>query len=101
MNNVEFEDIKIKLPELRVWFDDREIYLSLSQLRLLMILLSHPIDFFTYDELITRLDLTSIQGLHQLVLQLRAKLGSRYVINLYRCGYALTRESRSQKEKES
>lgn len=94
MNNIVFEEIKVKMPELRTWFGDREIYLSLSQLRLLMILLSDPSGLFTYRELIARADLTTQEGLAQLVLQLRRKLNNKYIINIPALGYVLTERKR-------
>ena len=90
MNSVEFQEIRIKMPELRTWFSDREIYPSLSELRLLMILLTDPWDVFTHDELITRMNLTSLEALQQLVYKLRNKLDGKYILSVSGTGYAFT-----------
>lgn len=92
MNDIVFEEIKVKLPELRVWFDDREIYLSLSQLRLLMILLTDPQGVFTNDELVAMTDMMSRESLHQVVPKLRRALGGKYIVSVRGTGYSLTKE---------
>ena len=87
MNNIEFKEIKIKLPELRVWFGDREIYLSLSEWRVLLTLLSDPRGRFSTEELVARLDLPRAQSLHVLIAHLRKKLNRKYIVTT-RWGYA-------------
>lgn len=101
METIIFNDIKIKLPELRVWFGDREIYLSLSELRVLLTLLSEPRGRFTTEELVARLDLPRAQSLHVLIAHLRKKLNKKYIVTTP-WGYAFAHgvdqpESLSQK----
>lgn len=91
MHNVEFEEIKIKLPELRIWFRDREIFPTLAELKLLMVLLSAPRETFSTDELVIRLDLPSTQSLHVMIAHLREKLDQQYIITMRGYGYAFAR----------
>ena len=100
-NTVEFEDIRIKLPELRTWFRDQEIFPTLAELKLLMVLMSAPCEIFSTDELVMRLDLPSTQSLHVMIAHLREKLDQQYIITMRGHGYAFARESYSQKAKES
>jgi DNA-binding response OmpR family regulator len=97
MNSVEFEEIKIKLPELRTWLGEREIYPTLTELRLLMVLLSDPYYPFTSGELIRRLQLTGIASLSTTICHLRKRLFQKYVVTVHGCGYAFAAESHSQK----
>lgn len=91
MNNVEFEDIRIKMPELRMWFGDREIYPSLTEMRLLLILLSDPCGGFATEELVTRMGLTGKQSLHTLIANLRRKLDQKYIFAVRGWGYTFAR----------
>jgi len=91
MNNVEFEDIKVRLPELRTWFHDKEVYPSLQELRLLLVFLSDPYHCFTNHELIDRIDLTSKNALHVLVKRLRSMLDQKYIFAMRGNGYAFAR----------
>jgi len=91
-NNILFKDIKIKLPELRTWFDGREVYPSLQDLRLLMIFLSDPYKQFSGDELITLVDLPSKASLHTLVCRLRQLLDGKYIFAVRGWGYAFAKE---------
>lgn len=95
MNNIEFEEIKIKLPELRIWFRDREIFLTLAELKLLMVLVSAPRETFSTNELIIRLDLPSAQSLHVMIAHLREKLDQQYIIIMRGYGYAFTQNGRT------
>lgn len=94
MSNLEFEDIKIKLPELRTWFRDREIFPTLAELKLLMVLVSAPHERFSTDELVARLDLPSHQSLHVMIAHLREKLDQQYIITMRGYGYAFAKKER-------
>jgi DNA-binding response OmpR family regulator len=95
MNNIEFEEIRVMLPELRIWFGDREIYLSMTEMRLLLILLSDPRAVFPVHELTRRMDLMSREALIVTVSHLRQKLGKKYIVTTPRVGYALAQRSKN------
>jgi len=92
MNNISFEDIIIKVPELRIWFQDKEIRPSLQDLRLLLILLSEPYRKFSTNELINLIDLPSKPALQTLVCRVRRMLGGKYIIAVPGYGYTFARE---------
>jgi hypothetical protein len=95
MNNIEFEEIRIKLPELRVWYGDKELFPSLIQIRLLLIFLSNPYWAFGSQELVNKLQLSSHGALIAQIHRLRVMLDRKYIVTaLY--GYAFSKESRSQ-----
>lgn len=89
-DSLRFEDVQVRFPDLRVWRGDREIYLSMMQLRLLLILMSSPYECFTHEELVQRMDLAGVEGLPQVALWLRRKLGGHYVLSVRGMGYAFS-----------
>lgn len=93
-NNIEFETIKVKMPELRIWCEDTELFPSLTELRLLLLFLSDPYKRFEPDELISRLQLTSRASLTTLVHNLRERLGHRYIVTVPGWGYTFAREKK-------
>lgn len=92
---IQFEEISIHLPELRVYFGAKELCVSLTQLRLLMLLLSDPYGRFTNDELIRRLQLPSRPSLNVLICNVRELLDQKYIVTLHGFGYAFTMEKHS------
>ena len=88
MNNIVFEDVRIMMPDLRIWLGDQQIHPSLTELRLMLILLSDPYEAFTSGELIRRLQLPSRQALAVTVWKLRQRIEQRYIISVHGCGYA-------------
>jgi DNA-binding response OmpR family regulator len=95
MSNVEFDDIKVELPELRTWLGEREIYPTLTELRLLMVLLSDPYYAFSAGELIRRLQLTGIASLSTTICHLRKRLCQKYIVTVHGCGYAFAQKGRN------
>ena len=90
MNNIEFEEIRIKFPELRVWYGDVELYPTFIQMRLLLIFLSGPYIPFRSQELINKLQLSSQAALIAQVHRLRLLFQKKYVVSVPG-GYAFAR----------
>lgn len=63
----------------------------MSQLRLLLILLEDPHDVFGYQKLVSRMDLTGMEALHQVICKLRTKLSDKYIVTVPGIGYSLTK----------
>ena len=89
---IQFEELSIRLPELRVHLRGKEINVTLTQLRLLTILVSDPYGHFTSEELIRRLQLPSRPALAVLITNVRELLGQKYIVTLHGFGYAFTVE---------
>ena len=89
---VSFGDLTIRVPELRVHLRERELNVSLAQLRLLMIFLSDPYGRFTSDELVRRLQLPSKQALNVLICGVRELLDQKYIFTVRGYGYAFALE---------
>jgi DNA-binding response OmpR family regulator len=87
-NCVRFGDVTVRMPELQVCFRGREIHLTLTQLRLLMIFLSDPFGRFSSAELVRRAQLPSKPALNVLITNLRALLDQEYIRTLHGFGYA-------------
>src|SRR5512138_1005909 len=81
-SSIEFEDLKIVLPELRVWFRNAEIYPSLRELRLLLVFLSDPHRTMSTKELIDRTDVMSLQALYTLIARVRVLLDQQYIFTV-------------------
>jgi len=92
MENIIFEDIKVKLPELQVCFRGEEIHMTLTQLRLLMIFLSDPYGRFTNEELVWRSQLPSKPALKVLITNIRSLLDQKYIVTVHGFGYAFAQE---------
>jgi Response regulators consisting of a CheY-like receiver domain and a winged-helix DNA-binding domain len=97
--SINFEDVTVMMPELKVCFRGNDIHLSLTQLRLLMIFLSDPYGRFTSEELIRQMELFSKPHLNVVVTHLRKQLDQKYIFTVRGFGYAFALESHSQKEK--
>ena len=89
-NCLRHEDLTIYLPDLRVCLREKELYVSISQLRLLMIFLSDPYGHFATSELIRRLRLPSKPALSVLICGLRELLEQKYIVTVRGFGYAFT-----------
>jgi DNA-binding response OmpR family regulator len=89
-NEIQFEEIKVDLAEMRVWLDRAEISLSMQELRLLMVFLADPYRCYSNQELITSVRLTSLNSLHALVNRVRTRLGQKYIVTVRGWGYAFT-----------
>lgn len=89
---IRFGNLTVSLPDLRVHACEKELYLTLTQLRLLLIFLSDPYGQFATSELIRRLQLPSKQSLIVLVCVLRERLDQRYIFTLQGYGYAFALE---------
>jgi hypothetical protein len=90
MHNIEFEEIRIKLPELRVWYGDKELFPSLIQIRLLLIFLSNPYWEFGSQELVNKLQLSSHGALIAQIHRLRVMLDRKYIVTAP-YGYAFSK----------
>ena len=102
MENIEFQEIRIKVPEMRIWHGDTEVFPSLTELRLLMLFLSDPYKKFEPEELINRLQLTSRASLMTLIHHLRVRLNTctacrrkckKYIVTVPGWGYAFAERS--------
>ena len=89
---INFEDITVQLPELKVCFRGNAIHLTLTQLRLLLIFLSDPYGRFTNEELIRRMELFSKSHLNVVVTHLRKLLDQQYIFTMRGYGYAFAIE---------
>ncbi len=85
---IKFDAITVSLPELRVHIQGKEIYPTLTQLRLLMIFLFNPYGEFTGDELIRKLQLPSRPALNVLIANVRSLLDQKYIVTVHGFGYA-------------
>lgn len=85
---VRFDEITVRMPELQVCFRGKELHLTLTQLRLLMIFLSDPYGQFTNAELVRRIQLPSKPALNVLITNVRSLLDQKYIFTLHGFGYA-------------
>lgn len=95
MNHIEYNDILIKLPELRVYFKKVERHLTFAELRLLLIFLSEPEQTIESGELIRRARLTTRSALARYVNSLRNILDQKYIYNQRNSGYSFEPPQRS------
>lgn len=78
-NYIHFDDLTVSLLQLRVWHGEKEIHFTLSELRVLLTLLSEPHRTFSREELIQLADLTSTAALWTLISRIRDLLGKQYI----------------------
>lgn len=85
-------ELTVRLPDLRVYRRDKELCVSLAQLRLLMIFLSDPYGRFSTGELVRRLQLPSQPALSVLICNTRTLLEQKYIHTVRSYGYVFTLE---------
>lgn len=95
MDPITFEDITIKLPELRVYYKKVERHLTFAELRLLLILISDPLRIIPAEELLHRSKLTTKESLAKYVNSLRNILDQKYIYNARNFGYAFQKKQDS------
>jgi DNA-binding winged-HTH domains len=89
-----FFDIKVSLLELKVWQGEKQIHMTLAELRLLLAFLEYPYKVISREELIRRADVTSLSALYGLINRLRVLLGHQYVFTRGGLGYSFTQTGR-------
>lgn len=92
--NMYFFDIKVSLLELKVWQGEKQIHMTLAELRLLLAFLEYPYKVISREELIKRADVTSLDALYSLIGRLRVLLGHQYVFTRGGMGYSFARTGR-------
>jgi len=88
--HIRFENITVNLIELQVRVGNTPIHFTLSELRVLLILLAEPTEIISFHELIRRADLTSMEQLQVLIARLRTLLDRRYIFTVRGSGYSFT-----------
>jgi len=88
MNPVTYEDLTIKLPDLRVYYKRVERHITFVELRILMILLAEPTVVITAEELVRRAGLTNKASLCKYISTLRSIFDQRYIHTIHGTGYS-------------
>jgi DNA-binding response OmpR family regulator len=76
---VQFNEIGVDLPELRVRIAGQPVHFTLIELRLLLIFLQDPYKVISVEELAARADLASPSSVQVTIHRLRALLGQKYI----------------------
>ncbi len=90
---IRFNDVTVSLLELRVWFREKELSLSLRELRLLVAFLEEPYQIISREELIRRVDLMSSAALQAMICRLRSAFDHQYIVTHHELGYSFVRIS--------
>ncbi len=90
---IRFNDVTVSLLELRVWFREKELSLSLRELRLLVAFLEEPYQTISREELIRRVDLMSGAALQTMICRLRSVFDHRYIVTHHELGHSFVRIS--------
>jgi DNA-binding response OmpR family regulator len=89
IKDIEYKEIRITLPELRVKVKEEPVSLSLTEIRLLLILLEEPFRIIPSGEIIQRAKMTSLNALQVYLARLRIKLDNKFIYCERSRGYSL------------
>ncbi len=90
MNPIQYEEITVQLPDLKVFYKRTERHLTFAELRILLIMLSDPARIIPTGELIHRAKLTTKSALAKYISALRAILDQKYIFSHRGEGYSFT-----------
>ncbi len=93
MQPIEYQDVSVKLPDLKTYYKRVERHLTFVETRLLLILISEPEKVFQSDELVKRTGLTTKDSLTKYIFALRNMLDQHYIHTHHGFGYSFATKS--------
>lgn len=87
---IQYLDITVKLPDLRMYYKKVERHLTFTELRLLLILITEPQRIIPTEELVHRANLTTKESLAKYIHSLRTILDQTYIHTHHNAGYSFT-----------
>ena len=91
LHEIEFEEVKICIDDLRLYVQEKRISASMNELRLILALIIHPYQWVSSEELIERLSLSGKNSLHTLVCRVRVLFDQKYIHAFRSVGYSFAR----------